>query len=93
MLKQFYDTWYTPNNALLVIAGNVRLERTREKVKELFESIRRDCFPPGPKSPPAAEAAALSLDTDRPYGLSVVAYRLPGYDSPDYAAGSFWPMS
>ena len=88
MLRQFYDTWYAPNNAILVIAGDVDPERTLAKVKELFESI------PARPVPARAEInlqplkpAALSLDTDRPYGLSVVAYRLPGYDSPDYAAG------
>ncbi len=88
MLRQFYDTWYAPNNAILVIAGDVDPERTLAKVKELFESI------PARPVPARAEInlqplkpVALSLDTDRPYGLSVVAYRLPGYDSPDYAAG------
>jgi zinc protease len=88
MLRQFYDTWYAPNNAILVIAGDVDPEQTLVKVKELFESI------PARPVPARAEInlsplkpVALSLDTDRPYGLSVVAYRLPGYDSPDYAAG------
>ena len=31
--------------------------------------------------------ALIKIDTDLPYGLAVVAFRLPGYDSPDYAAG------
>jgi zinc protease len=88
MLRQFHDTWYAPNNAILVIAGDVDPERTLAKVKEFFESI------PARPVPARAEInlqpltpAALTLDTDRPYGLSVVAYRLPGFDSPDYAAG------
>jgi zinc protease len=88
MLRQFYDAWYAPNNAVLVIVGDVDLEQTLVKVKALFESI--------PERPVPARAeinlrplkpVALSLDTDRPYGLSVAAYRLPGFDSPDYAAG------
>ena len=28
----------------------------------------------------------ITLETDLPYGLAIVAYRLPGFDSPDYAA-------
>ncbi|MCE5266094.1 MAG: insulinase family protein, partial [Deltaproteobacteria bacterium] len=88
MLKEFYDAWYAPNNAILVIAGDVEMEQTLQKVKTLFEPI--------PARPVPArreirlqplQAASLSLDTDRPYGLAVVAYRLPGYDSPDYAPG------
>ena len=31
--------------------------------------------------------SAIALDTDLPYGLAVVAYRLPGSESPDFAAG------
>ena len=27
------------------------------------------------------------METDLPYGLAVVAYRLPGYENPDFAAG------
>jgi zinc protease len=88
MLKQFYDTWYAPNNAILVIAGDVDPQQTLVKVKEFFESI------PARPVPARAEInlqtlkpVVLSLDTDQPYGLSVVAYRLPGFESPDYAAG------
>ncbi len=88
MLRQFSDTWYAPNNAILVIAGDVDLEQTREKVKELFESIPARPLPARPEIDlQPLKPVALSLDTDRPYGLSVVAYRLPGFDSPDYAAG------
>ena len=29
----------------------------------------------------------ITLDTDLPYGMAVVAYRLPGFESPDFAAG------
>ncbi len=88
MLRQFYDAWYAPNNATLVIAGDVDPERTLVKVKELFESIPARPVPARAEiNLQPLEPAALSLDTDRPYGLSVVAYRLPGFDSPDYAAG------
>jgi zinc protease len=31
--------------------------------------------------------AVIELETDLPYGLAAVAYRLPGYKSPDFAAG------
>jgi zinc protease len=32
------------------------------------------------------KAAAIEIDSDLPYGLAAVAYRLPGYTNPDYAA-------
>jgi zinc protease len=88
MLKKFYRTWYAPNNAILVIAGDVAPARTLEMVKKLFEPIPRRPVPRRPeiRLGPLAPAA-IELDTDLPYGLAVVTYRLPGYDSPDFAAG------
>ena len=88
MLKEFYRTWYVPNNAVLVIVGDVDPQKTLALVKELFEPIPRHIIPARPsfKLQPL-KASFISFDTDLPYGLAVVAYRLPGFDSPDYAAG------
>src|SRR5947209_10752726 len=33
-LKQFWDKWYAPNNAILIITGNVDPAATIEKVKQ-----------------------------------------------------------
>lgn len=88
MLKKFYETWYGPNNAILVVVGDVNMARTLKTVKSLFASIPRRPVPPRPVIDlQPLEPAALELDSDLPYGLSVVAYRLPGFDSPDFAAG------
>jgi len=88
MLKKFYDTWYAPNNAILVIVGDVEPDATLKTVRELFEEI-----PPRPV-PSRREIhleplkpCTIDLETDLPYGLSIVSYRLPGYESPDFAAG------
>ena len=88
MLKEFYDRWYAPNNAVLVIVGDCDLRKTLAEVKTRFESIPQRPVPTRPAvilQP--LTPAAIALDTDLPYGLSVVAYRLPGFDSPDFAAG------
>jgi len=88
MLKKFYDTWYAPNNAVLVIAGDVEPQAVLTKVKELFGSIPSRPLPQRPdiKLQPL-KPVSLELDTDLPYGLSIVAWRLPGFDSPDFVAG------
>ncbi|WP_188055483.1 M16 family metallopeptidase [Oryzomonas rubra] len=88
MLKKFYNDWYAPNNAILVIAGNVDPQRTMAVVKRLFGSIPRKKLPARPPinlSP--LKPAEMELDSDLSYGLALVAYRFPGLESPDYAAG------
>lgn len=86
-LKKFYDTWYAPNNAIMVIAGDVDPQQTLAKVKSLFEDIPRKQIPARPPialQPVSSET--LHLPTDLPVGLAVIAYRTPGYDSADFAA-------
>ena len=87
MLKRFYKDWYAPNNAILVIAGNVDTEKTLKAVRQMFESIPARPTPPHPAVQlRPLKAATISLETDLSYGMSVLAYRLPGFESPDYAA-------
>ena len=87
MLKQFYDTWYAPNNAIMVIAGDVDPEKTLAAVKELFGPIPSKKLPPRPEvqlQPVTPEK--MQFKTDLPYGAVTVSFRLPGYDSHDSAA-------
>ncbi len=87
MLKAFHDEWYVPNNAIMVIVGDVDPHRTLSMVRTLFEAIPSRPLPSRPAiHPQALKGATIEQDTDLPYGLAVVAYRLPGYDSPDFAA-------
>ncbi len=89
MLKQFHDTWYAPNNAILVIVGDVDPQKTLARVKELFEPIPRRSLPERPAiNLRPLKAGSIAFETDLPYGIAAVAYRLPGYDSPDFAAGT-----
>lgn len=40
-VKTFYNTWYVPNNATLVIAGDFEPEQAKEWVEKYFEEIPR----------------------------------------------------
>ena len=87
MLKRFYDTWYAPNNATLIIVGDVQPEHALTLIKNRFGNI------PAKKIPARSEVRlepitpeTIRLKSDLPYGLFIIAFRLPGYDSPDYAA-------
>ncbi len=87
MLKKFYDTWYAPNNAILVIAGDVDPQKAIGQVKSLFGGIEHRSLPERPEvdlSP--LQPKEIEMESDLPYGLAFVAYRLPGYSSEEFAA-------
>ena len=87
MLKKFHDDWYAPNNAVLVIVGDVQPNEALEKVKTLFGSIQEKKLPERPEfNLTDVKPDTLNLTTDLPYGLAIISYRMPGTDSPDYYA-------
>jgi RNA polymerase sigma factor (sigma-70 family) len=45
MLKKFYQDWYAPNNAILVIAGDVDANAVLAKVQDLYGNIKRRPVP------------------------------------------------
>jgi zinc protease len=86
-LRKFHNTWYVPNNAVMVIVGAVDPQAALEQVKGIFGTIPAGQLPARPDynfSP--VKPDTLKLDTDLPYGMTAVVFRLPGSDSPDYAA-------
>jgi zinc protease len=87
MLKKFHDTWYAPNNAILVIVGDVDPAATVATVKDLFGAIPAKTLPARPQVElEPVKPHTLHLATDLPYGLAVAAFRWPGSKSPDFAA-------
>lgn len=87
MLKRFHDTWYAPNNAILVIAGNVRPQQVLAEVKREFAGISARKLPPKPvaRLHPVVPAT-ISMPTNSANGIIGIAFQMPGYNSPDYAA-------
>jgi zinc protease len=87
MLKKFSRDWYAPNNALLVVVGDVDPGAAIARIGELYGGIRRRRLPSRPQvhlKPVNPET--FTLPSDLPYLLAFIAYRLPGTDSADYAA-------
>ena len=87
MLKSFHDTWYAPNNAILVIVGHVEPPIALKEVEKYFAPIPRKNIPKRPPlllGPLAPES--FTLRTDQSHGLAAVSFRMPGYGSGDYEA-------
>ncbi len=86
-LKDFFNTWYHPNNATYVIAGDVDPVETLEKIEKVFGKIPAGKLPArqevhlGPLQPEVFED-----QSDESYTTAYVGYRFPGYQDADYAA-------
>ena len=87
MLKAFYDKWYSPSNMILIVVGDVDPAATLAKIKQLYESVPSHPTPALPAiNLQPFQSQTFTIDSNFPYILGFIAYRMPGTDSPDYAA-------
>lgn len=87
MLKEFHDRWYAPNNAILVVSGDIQPDAVLARVKEFYGKIQKKNLPPKSEIKlPNVKQESFTLDSNLPYLLAFIAYRMPGTDSPDFAA-------
>jgi len=87
LLRSFYDSWYQPNNAILLIVGDVDPTATLAKVRSEFGGIPAGKLPPRPTiTTTPVKAQTIAVDSDYATGILSIAYRLPGSASPDFAA-------
>ena len=87
MLKAFADKWYSPSNMILIVVGDVDPAATLAKIRNLYGDIPSHPLPPHPAvhlEPVKAET--FTLNSNLPYVLGFIAWRMPGTGSPDYAA-------
>jgi zinc protease len=86
-LKKFYDRWYAPNNAVLVIAGDIDKEAVLAQVRSYFDAIPKKAIPAHPVAHfRPLEKKVIRRPTSLTYPLAVLAFRMPGIDSPDFLA-------
>jgi zinc protease len=87
MLRHFYSQWYVPNNAILIVVGDVEPSLALATVQRLFGNIPARRLPRRPSIElQSVKPDSLHLTSDLAYGLAVITFRMPGSDSPDYAA-------
>lgn len=87
ILQDFYNKWYVPNNAILVIVGDVDPQATLAKVKELFGPIPRGDVPARkPVELQPFKPQTIAKTTPDATGTVQYVYRMPGERSSDYAA-------
>ncbi len=89
-LIDFHRTYYVPNNATLVIAGDIDFHTTRSLIEELFGPIPRGDEPPAlPEFVPVDQEEAEYITIEDPLinlPALLVAYEIPPLASDDYPA-------
>jgi zinc protease len=87
ILQGFYNDWYQPNNAILVIAGDVDAQATLAKVKQLFGAIPQGELPPRtPVKLQPFKPQTIAKTTPDATGSVQYLFRTPGQQSKDNAA-------
>ncbi len=86
----FHRTYYIPNNATLVVAGDLDFETTRGLIDELFSPIPRGEEPPAlPEYVPVDQAEAEYITIEDPFinlPALLVAYEIPPLVHEDFPA-------
>jgi zinc protease len=86
-LQTFYKSWYAPNNALLVIVGDVDPQSTLAKVQELFGKIpERKLAEAAPLKLQPVKSETITATTPQGTGSVQFMYRMPGMKDKDNAA-------
>ncbi len=86
-LKSFHNKWYVPNNAILVVAGDIDTTATLARIRDLFGSIPARKLPQRkPFTFQPVKAQSFTIKSDLPFGVAEITMRVPGMNSPDYPA-------
>jgi len=78
-VKAFFAQFYTPQNAVLVVAGNISLVRTKELCEKWFEPIYVSTKEETiiPVEPQQTETRRLTIEADVPLNSLIMAYHIP----------------
>lgn len=79
-VSSFYKTYYTPDNAVLVIAGNTNLHASKLLVEKWFGSLPRgqEKSMKIPKEPPQKSFRAQTIHSPVPHDAIYMAFHMPG---------------
>lgn len=86
-VRQFFKTYYAPNNAVLVVVGDFDSNEMRTKVEKYFGSIPNQNPPPKPDvDEPVQSKAKYAKVQDKHANLPAfwIGWKAPGRREPDY---------
>jgi zinc protease len=90
-VKKFFDTYYAPNNAVLVVTGDVTVDEVMRLAEKHFGGIPRRPLPPRPDiSEPPQMAEKSFVEKDKLARTPAVAF---GYHLPERMTKDFFALS
>ncbi len=88
-LQKFYDAYYQPNNAMLVVVGKTSLAAVKASAEKWFGPIPKAAAPPRPsadRAEPAQVGSRREVVEPNQIGLVLVGWHIPPASSPDVYA-------
>ena len=85
--RQFYKSFYVPNNACLVIAGDINVEKTKALVQKYYGEIPRgagEIYRPSEVEPPQGAEVRDSVPDNIQLPGVILAYHMPSQGTKDY---------
>ncbi len=85
-VKKFYEQYYSPNNAVMAIVGDVKPDEIFAKVEKYFADVQSKPTPPRPdvnEAPQTAERRGEETDKLARIPAIAIGYRMPARSSPD----------
>jgi predicted Zn-dependent peptidase len=89
--KAFFDTYYAPNNAVVVVAGDFEIDDARAWIEKYFGPISARAQPPRPdltEPPRTAEKRDSYVDRLAPRPALALAWQVPPRNTPEHYAFS-----
>ncbi|MGH7428736.1 MAG: M16 family metallopeptidase [Candidatus Methylomirabilaceae bacterium] len=84
-LKRHYDSYYVPNNATLLVVGDIKADALLPTITRLFEPIPRKPVPPPPAvtEPEQRGERRIIVRRDAQVPFVMAGYRMPNYTHED----------
>lgn len=94
-LRTWYDTWYAPNNAIVVVVGDVRADDVFQLVEQRFGAIKSRKIPPihVPHTPPNPGLRELKLAVPVRVPTLAMLWNVPSLQTADPKTNDAWALS
>ena len=86
--EAFYRTYYAPNNAIVVVVGDIREKDALTRIRDAYGPIPRATIPPEDYQPEPPQTEARTLEIEKPTASEKIfmGYHGPALGDADHAA-------